>query len=77
MGVEGPMGQKALYFEWARALGAAAVVLLYVFVIVLDNGSVAQVGVALALAWSEVQVVLTRWAVPAFLMVSGLSCLTP
>ena len=64
-------------FEWARAFGAIAVVLIHVFATLLDNADVATVGVPTALAWSEIQIVIARWAVPVFFMITGALLLDP
>ena len=68
---------KVYYFEWLRCIGAAAVVMIHVTSGIMDNYPVAKVGIARALAWSEMQVALLRWAVPAFLMITGALLLNP
>lgn len=73
---DGP-GGRVLYFEWARCLAAAAVVLIHVTSGIMDNYTVAEVGTARALVWSEMQVALMRWAVPVFLMITGALLLDP
>lgn len=68
---------KVLYFEWLRCIAAAMVVLIHVTSGIMDNYSIADVGVARALVWSEIQIAFTRWCVPAFLMVTGALLLNP
>ena len=68
---------KVLYFEWARCLGAAAVVMIHVTSGIMDNYPISEVGVIRALVWSEMQVVLLRWAVPVFFMITGALLLDP
>lgn len=58
------------YFDWLRALGCAAVVLLHVLSIYINKHSVAAHSVRMF--WTcEADLILTRWAVPVFLMMSG------
>lgn len=68
---------KIWYLEWLRAFACLAVVLIHSFTTLLDNATVAEVGVSRALAWTEVLVVFCRWAVPVFLMVTGALLLDP
>ena len=68
---------RILFIEWIRAFAAAAVVLLHVFQTPSSMYSVAELGTAKALAYTEAQVLLTRWAVPVFLMVTGALLLDP
>jgi len=72
-----PVGGKVFYFEWARCLAAAMVVLIHVTSGIMDNYSVAEVGTGRALVWSELQIVVMRWAVPIFLMITGALLLNP
>ncbi len=68
---------KVLYFEWARCLGAASVVMIHVTSGIMDNHTIPEVGVIRALIWSEMQVALLRWAVPVFFMMTGALLLDP
>lgn len=65
------------YFQWVRALGAVAIVLLHAFVTVHRAVDVAALGAARIAAEETISIVLTRWAVPAFFMVSGALMLDP
>ena len=64
------------YFQWIRALGAVAIVLLHALVTVhiVGEGSLSALRVGLE---EGVSITLTRWAVPAFFMVSGALMLDP
>ena len=64
------------YFQWIRACGAVAIVLLHAFVTlhIAGEGSLSPVRVGIEEALS---ITLTRWAVPAFFMVSGALMLDP
>ncbi len=62
---------KVLYFEWARCIGAASVVMIHVTSGIMDNHPISEVGITRALVWSEMQVALLRWAVPVFFMMTG------
>mgnify|MGYP003256142155 CR=1 FL=1 len=63
--------KKIEFFEWARAFGALAVILLHLFSSQLDNYSVSVIGEWRAVAYTTIQIAFTRWAVPVFLMISG------
>lgn len=65
------------YLEWLRVLACLAVVLIHCFATPLDNMTVLEVGPGRAFAWTELLVVLGRWAVPVFLMVTGALLLDP
>ena len=76
---------KVNYFEWCRALGALAVLLLHTF-IEMTNHVLPQLLVAGADAgaitcriasYELIETLLTRWAVPVFLMISGALLLSP
>lgn len=71
------MERRIYYIDWMRAFGALAVVLLHVFQTVLGNYPPSVVGMPVALAWCEVQIIATRWAVPVFFMISGRLLLDP
>lgn len=58
-------------------LGAASVVLLHVFSTLTANTDVVELGMSRSLVWSASSIVLTRWAVPVFLMISGALLLDP
>lgn len=68
---------RVWYLDRLRALACLAVVLIHCFVTLLDNSTISAVGVGRALAWTEVLVVLSRWAVPIFLMITGALLLDP
>lgn len=68
---------KIWYLEWLRVFACLAVVLIHSFATLLDNSSVAEVGMPRALVWTEILVVFCRWAVPVFLMVTGALLLDP
>lgn len=65
------------YFDWLRGAATAAVVLLHEMNMVLSNHQVAELGTPLYLVWTWMQIVLVRWAVPCFLMISGALLLNP
>lgn len=69
--------KKINYFEWARAFGALAIVLLHLFSCQLDNNGVDAVGVMRAIVYSDIQIIFTRWAVPVFIMITGALLLNP
>ena len=62
---------RVTYFDWLRGMATLAVVVLHMFNKILTDHSVAELGVPMVLAWTELQLLLTRWAVPIFLMVTG------
>ena len=76
-GTTQPTCHRVTYFDWLRGAATAAVVLLHVFNMVLSNHEVAELGAPLYVTWTWLQVVLVRWAVPCFLMISGALLLDP
>jgi len=64
-------------FEWMRAFAAIAVVLLHTLLAVVTGFSVEELGLPRAVGDTAVQIALTRWAVPVFLMMSGALLLDP
>lgn len=69
--------RRVTYFDWLRGLATLAVVLLHTFNFILTDHGVDELGVPLMLVWTELQLVLTRWAVPVFLMITGALLLDP
>lgn len=77
--------RKVNYFEWCRALGALAVVLMHTLIEMNNQvlpqlvamGASAQATTNRAAIYLLIQTLLTRWAVPVFLMVSGALLLSP
>lgn len=69
--------QRVTYCDWLRGMATYAVVVLHMFSKVLTDHPLSELSVPMALVWTELQLVLTRWAVPAFLMVSGALLLDP
>lgn len=64
-------------YEWLRACGCVAIVLLHVFVS-LDNAvGYWALGYARSMVEAVVGITLARWAVPCFLMVTGALLLDP
>ncbi len=72
-----PSSGRVTYFDWLRGLATLAVVVLHMCNKVLTDHPVYELGVPMVLAWTELQLLLTRWAVPVFLMVSGALLLDP
>lgn len=70
-------GARLACFEWIRAVGCVAIVLLHVFVSLHNAVGREALGPARVLAEDLVMAVFTRWAVPCFLMVSGALLLDP
>lgn len=66
-----------LCFEWARGLAAAMVVLLHVTQGIMTNYPINAIGENRVVIWTVSQFLLTRWAVPVFLMISGALLLNP
>lgn len=62
------------WIDVARAAGAVSIVLLHVFV---STNIACELSVPRQVAYAVVGITLTRWAVPAFFMVSGLLLLDP
>lgn len=73
--------KKVNYFEWCRALGALAVVLLHTIiemrVHVFTGPNAALLSPGRSMAYAFISTGLTRWAVPVFLMVTGALLLDP
>lgn len=69
--------ERIWFLDWIRVFGCLAVVLLHCLVSLSNNIPMEELGVTRALVWTEVMVVLTRWAVPAFLMITGALLLNP
>ena len=65
------------WFEWARALGALAIVLLHAVVSTTNAPDIAQANQGLLYAENLLAIPLTRWAVPVFLMITGALLLDP
>ncbi len=68
---------RVTYFDWLRGFATVAVVILHMFNKMLTDHTVGELGVPLVLVWTELQLLLTRWAVPAFLMITGALLLDP
>lgn len=68
---------RITYFDWLRGAATYMVVVLHMCNMMLSTHSVAELGIPLVLAWSELQLIFTRWAVPAFLMITGALLLDP
>ena len=68
---------RVTYFDWLRGMATLAVVMLHMFNKILTDHPVAELGVPMVLAWTELQLLLTRWAVPVFLMITGALLLDP
>lgn len=72
---------KINYFEWCRALGAIAVVLLHTLIEMQLHAFGSASGVELplgrALSYAFISTGFTRWAVPVFFMVTGALLLPP
>lgn len=69
--------ERIFYFEWARAFGALAVVLLHLFSCQMDNMDVEAIGAVRAIVYSDIQILFSRWAVPIFIMITGALLLNP
>jgi surface polysaccharide O-acyltransferase-like enzyme len=69
--------KTVLCFEWARGFAAAMVVLLHVTQGIMTNYPINVIGESRAVVWTVSQFLLTRWAVPIFLMISGALLLNP
>lgn len=68
-------GHKINYLEWARAFGALGIVLLHTCIAI--TRGVSDIGTGRLIAYREVGMLLSRWCVPVFLMVSGTLLLDP
>lgn len=75
--VESKPRKTILCFEWARGFAAAMVVLLHVTQGIMSNYPISAIGESRAIIWTVTQFLLTRWAVPVFLMISGALLLNP
>ena len=81
---EGPACQAVVarprhiaYFDWLRALGAVAIVLLHAVVACSVDEGASAVAPGLLAAEGVALVPLSRWAVPVFFMMSGALMLDP
>lgn len=70
-------GSRVQYFEWARAFGALGIVVLHVFIAICNETPSPGVSMGRWLVYRELGMVLSRWCVPVFLMVSGALLLDP
>ena len=70
-------GARLACFEWMRATGCVAIVLLHVFVSLHNAVGREALEPARVLVGDLVMAVFTRWAVPCFLMMSGALLLDP
>lgn len=64
-------------FEWARALGCVAIVFLHVITTMFDVIGYDRVGTVRLFVEGSLVIVLGRWAVPVFFMVTGALLLDP
>lgn len=71
------MTKRITYFDWLRGAAAFAVVILHMLNMMLSTHPVSDFPLAMVVIWTQLQLVLTRWAVPAFFMVSGALLLDP
>lgn len=73
--------RKVNYFEWCRAFGALAVVLLHTIIEmrlhVFVGEQAQELSAGRAVAYSFISTGFTRWAVPVFFMVTGALLLDP
>lgn len=67
-------GDRIAWVEWVRAIGCCAIVLLHVLV---STANRSEIGHVREVCYLVVSVVATRWAVPAFLMITGFLLLDP
>ena len=70
-------GWRVACFEWARALGCVAIVALHVYTTLWESVGRASFGPVRAFVEGSLSIVLGRWAVPVFLMVTGALLLDP
>ena len=70
-------GRRVACFEWARALGCVAIVALHVYTTLWESVGRASFGPARAFVEGSLSILLGRWAVPVFLMVTGALLLDP
>lgn len=64
-------------FEWARAFGCVAIVALHVYTMLWDVAGRSTFGPLRAFLEGSFVLVIGRWAVPVFLMISGALLLNP
>lgn len=69
--------RKVNYFEWARALGALGIVLLHVLTAILRETGIAVDDPVRFATYRVLGMLVGRWCVPVFLMVSGALLLDP
>ena len=74
---EGSRPAHVFAFQWARAFGSIAVVLLHALIAIQIAGDYDALGSRRILIESWVALVCTRWAVPVFFMMSGALMLDP
>lgn len=65
-------GRRIAWIDWIRATGACVIVLLHVLVSTRIDIGTDGLGALGDVAYAVSEMVLCRWAVPAFMMVSGL-----
>lgn len=68
---------RIAWIEWLRAAGCVAIVALHVYVSLVNAVGVEALGATRVCVEGVLTVALTRWAVPCFLMVSGMLLLDP
>jgi len=71
------MAKRVTYFDWLRGAATFAVVILHMLNMMLSTHPVSDFPLAMVVIWTQLQLVFTRWAVPAFFMVSGALLLDP
>lgn len=64
-------------FQWARAFGAVAIVVLHALIAIQIAGDYDTLGTSRIMLESWVALICTRWAVPVFFMMSGALMLDP
>ena len=72
-----PSDTRITYFDWLRGAATFAVVALHMFNKMLTDHPVSDFPLPMVITWTELQLVFTRWAVPAFLMITGALLLDP
>lgn len=75
--VKDSSGKRVWYLDWLRVFACLSVVLIHCLTTYMDNVSMSELGVGRAVAWTELHVMLTRWAVPAFFIITGAILLDP
>lgn len=75
--VQTPPRAQITYIQRLRCVGALAIVLLHVFSTPIENTPLEVIGYERLFWWVEAETVLTRWAVPVFLMITGALLLDP